>query len=155
MACSIFLYGSDGKESSWNSGDLGWSLGWEDPLEKEMATHSSTLAWKIPRTEKPGSYCPQSRKRVLATRPLGKSQPHYNLDQRKKWKKVKLLSRIRLFETPWTVARQDPLSMEFSRGEYWNGLFLLQRNFLTQEYNPHPQHWRQIFYHLSKQGSHG
>ena len=25
-----------------------WSLGWEDPLEKEMATHSSTLAWKIP-----------------------------------------------------------------------------------------------------------
>ena len=30
------------------------SLGWEDPLEKEMATHSSTLAWRIPRTEKPG-----------------------------------------------------------------------------------------------------
>ena len=25
-----------------------WSLGWEDPLEKEMATHSSILAWKIP-----------------------------------------------------------------------------------------------------------
>ena len=31
-----------------------WSLGQEDPLEKEMATHSSTLAWKIPWTEKPG-----------------------------------------------------------------------------------------------------
>ena len=30
------------------------SLGWEDPLEKEMAIHSSTLAWKIPRTEEPG-----------------------------------------------------------------------------------------------------
>ena len=29
------------------------SLGWEDPLEKEMATHSSTLAWKIPLTEEP------------------------------------------------------------------------------------------------------
>ena len=29
------------------------SLSWEDPLEKEMATHSSTLAWKIPWTEKP------------------------------------------------------------------------------------------------------
>ena len=29
------------------------SLGWEDPLEKEMATHSCTLAWKIPWTEKP------------------------------------------------------------------------------------------------------
>ena len=31
-----------------------WSLGWEDPLEKEMATHSSTLAWKIPWTKEPG-----------------------------------------------------------------------------------------------------
>ena len=31
-----------------------WSLGWEDPLEKEMATHSWTLAWKIPWTEEPG-----------------------------------------------------------------------------------------------------
>ena len=30
------------------------SLGWEDPLEKEMAIHSSTIAWKIPRTEGPG-----------------------------------------------------------------------------------------------------
>ena len=30
------------------------SLGWEDPLEKEMATHSSILAWKIPWMEKPG-----------------------------------------------------------------------------------------------------
>ena len=29
------------------------SLGWENPLEKEMATHSSTLAWKIPWTEEP------------------------------------------------------------------------------------------------------
>ena len=31
-----------------------WSLGWEDHLEKEMATHSSTLAWKIPWMEEPG-----------------------------------------------------------------------------------------------------
>ena len=30
------------------------SLGWEDPLEKEMATHSSSLTWKIPWTEEPG-----------------------------------------------------------------------------------------------------
>ena len=30
------------------------SLGWEDPLEKEMAIHSRTIAWKIPRTEEPG-----------------------------------------------------------------------------------------------------
>ena len=30
------------------------SLSWEDPLEKEMATHSSILAWRIPQTEEPG-----------------------------------------------------------------------------------------------------
>ena len=30
------------------------SLGWKEPLEKEMSTHSSTLAWKIPWTEEPG-----------------------------------------------------------------------------------------------------
>ena len=31
-------------------------------------------------------------------------------------------SHVRLFVTPWTVARQDPLSMGFSRQEYWSGL---------------------------------
>ena len=31
-----------------------WSLGQEDPLEEELATHSSILAWKIPWTEEPG-----------------------------------------------------------------------------------------------------
>ena len=30
------------------------SLGWEDPLEEEMATHSNSLAWRIPWTEEPG-----------------------------------------------------------------------------------------------------
>ena len=37
-----------------NAGDLGSILGWEDPLEKEMATHSSILAWEIPWMEEPG-----------------------------------------------------------------------------------------------------
>ena len=32
-----------------------WSLGQENPLEEEMTTHASILAWKIPRTEEPGS----------------------------------------------------------------------------------------------------
>ena len=46
-----------------NAGEVGGgggvqSLGWEDPLEKEMATHSSILAWEIPWTEEPGG--PQS-----------------------------------------------------------------------------------------------
>ena len=34
----------------------------------------------------------------------------------------KSLSHVRLFETPWTIAHQAPLSMEFSRQEYWSGL---------------------------------
>ena len=33
-----------------------------------------------------------------------------------------MLSRVRLFAAPWTAARQAPLSMEFSRQEYWSGL---------------------------------
>ena len=39
-------------------------LGWEDPLEKEMATHSSTPAWKIPWTEKPGGLQSMGSQRV-------------------------------------------------------------------------------------------
>ena len=39
-----------------------WSLGWEDPLEEEMATHPSILVWRIPWTEEPGRLSPRSRK---------------------------------------------------------------------------------------------
>ena len=41
-----------------NAGDTLWSLGWEDPLEKQMATHSSILAREIPWTEQPGELQP-------------------------------------------------------------------------------------------------
>ena len=40
------------------------SLGWEDPLEKEMATHSSILAWIIPWTEEPGGLQSTGSQRV-------------------------------------------------------------------------------------------
>ena len=40
------------------------SLGWEDLLEKEMETHSSILAWKIPRTEEPGRVQSMGSQRV-------------------------------------------------------------------------------------------
>ena len=49
-----FPRSSDGKASACNAGDSGSIPGWEDPLEKEMATHSSILAWKIPWKEEPG-----------------------------------------------------------------------------------------------------
>ena len=41
-----------------------WSLGWEDPLEEEMATHSGILAWKISWTEDPGGLQPTGSQRV-------------------------------------------------------------------------------------------
>ena len=40
------------------------SLGWEDPLEKEMVSHSSILAWKIPWTEEPGKLQSMGSQRV-------------------------------------------------------------------------------------------
>ena len=48
------LGGSEVKASACNAGDLGLIPGSEDPLRKEMETHSSILAWRIPWTEEPG-----------------------------------------------------------------------------------------------------
>ena len=45
-----------------------------------------------------------------------------SLQTRERKVKVKLLHHFRLFATPWTIAYQAPLSMEFSRQEYWSGL---------------------------------
>ena len=72
------------------------------------------------------------------------------------WQKVRVksLSRVWLFATPWTVAYNAPPSMGFSRQEYWSGLpFHLQRIFLTQGSNPGLLHCRQTLYRLSHQGS--
>ena len=72
------------------------SLGWEDPLEKEMATHSSSLAWEISWTEEPGglqSMGPQSL--TLSS--------------------VQSLSRVRLSATPWIAACHASLYIIISR----------------------------------------
>ena len=50
MFTNLNKCGSAGKGSACNVGDLVQSLGWEDPLEKEKATHSSIPAWRIPWT---------------------------------------------------------------------------------------------------------
>ena len=60
-------------------------LGWEDPLEKEKATHSSTLGWKIPWTEEPGRLQSMGLQRDTTER------LHFH---------VQSLSRARLFPTP-------------------------------------------------------
>ena len=69
-----------------------------------MAAHSSILASEIPWTEEPG------RLQSMGCTRVGQ----FNL--------VQLLSHVRLSATPWTEACQAPLSMGFSRQEYWNGL---------------------------------
>ena len=68
---------------------------------------------------------------------------------------VKSRSRVRLFATPWTVAHQVPLSMGFSRQEYWSGL-----PFPSPGESSQPRHGihvscmdRQILYQLSHKGS--
>ena len=59
-----------------NAGTWILSLGWGDPLEKEMATHSSTLAWEMPWAEEPGGLQSLGSQRVrhnLATKPISHS----------------------------------------------------------------------------------
>ena len=60
---TVFPGGSDGKESASSAGDPG-TLGQEDPLEKDMAIHSSILAWRIPWTKEPGGLQPMVSQRV-------------------------------------------------------------------------------------------
>ena len=61
-----FPGGLDGKDSVCNAGDPVRSLGWEDPLEKAMAIHSSILAWKIPRAEEPGGLQSMGSQRIFS-----------------------------------------------------------------------------------------
>ena len=62
-----------------------------------------------------------------------------------------MISRVQLFATPWTVAHQAPLSMEFIRQEYWSGLPfpILQGIFPIQGSKLHVPYCRQILYHPS------
>ena len=50
-----------------------WALGWEDPLEEGMATHSSILVWRIPWTEDPMGYSPWGHKESDTTERLSTS----------------------------------------------------------------------------------
>ena len=63
-----FPGGSDSKESTCNAEDLASILGWEDPLEEGMATHSSILSWRIPWTEEPGRLQSMGSQRVRHNR---------------------------------------------------------------------------------------
>ena len=126
-------------------------LGQEDPLEKEMATHSSTLAWKIPWMKEPGSPwgCKESHTterlhfhfhllhvnltQTSQNNSMGRGKllkllpPLHGLNQPAGCSPhmcmcVQSLSHVRLFATLWTVAHRAPLSMGSPRQEYWSGL---------------------------------
>ena len=77
-------------------------------LEKEMASHSSVLAWRIPGTAEPGGLLSMGSQRVGHD-----------------WSDLAaaaVLSHVRLFADPQTIPRQAPLSMRFPRQEYCSGL---------------------------------
>ena len=59
-----FAGSSDGKESTCQGRKPGLILGREESLEKAMATHSSILAWRIPRKEKPGELQSMGSQRI-------------------------------------------------------------------------------------------
>ena len=63
-----FPGGPDGKEFACNAGDVGLIPGWEDPLKKGMATHSSIFAWRTPWTEDSGGLQSMGLQRVRQNR---------------------------------------------------------------------------------------
>ena len=109
-------------------------LGQEDPLKKEMATHSSILAWKIPWTEDPGGLQSMGSQELDTTDRLSTCHvldtilslfqilSHLISNSSAAAAAAKLLQSCPTLATPWTIARQVPLSMGFSRQEYWSGL---------------------------------
>ena len=105
------------------------SLGQEDPLEKEMATHSSILAWRIPWMEEPGrlqSTGSQSRTRLS----------DFTFFSLLPYVYVCTFSCVWLCGTPWTVACQTPLWDLPGKNTGVGCHFLLQGIFPTQESNP-------------------
>ena len=100
------------------------SLGQEDLLEKEMATHYSILAWKIPWMEEPGRLESMGSKRV-----------RHDWVTSVQFSSVQLLSRVRLFATPWTEAHQASVSITNS----WSLLKLMSINRVSDAIQPsHP-----------------
>ena len=109
------------------------SLGWEDPLKKEIATHSRTLAWTVPWTEGPGGLQCTGSQRVRSHLATKQHLVHHVSKSRcSQWIPVLLfwgvrvcgLSRfsfVQLFVTPRTVACQASVSMGFPRQGYWSG----------------------------------
>ena len=87
-----------------------------------------------------------------------KSQNWVQFSVKREWEDfvVQSLSHVRLFATPWTVAHQAPLSMVFSRQQYWSGLPFLSPGDLPDPWMEHSSlhlpHCMRILYHLCHLG---
>ena len=88
-------------------------LGWDDPLEKGMTTHSSILAWRIPWTEEPGGLQSLGWQRVGHNRMANTQHSAAAAES---------LSRVRPCATPHRAAQQAPPSLGFSRQELCSGV---------------------------------
>ena len=91
---------SDGKEPACNGKTQTWSLGLEDPLEKEMAIHSSIPAWRIPCTEEPGCSpwgCKQSDTAEWLTHTHTHTHTHSFLWGKKSWSQKNLTLKAQVF----------------------------------------------------------
>ena len=108
------------------------SLGQEDPTEKEMATHSSILAWEIPWTEEPGRLQPMGLQRVRHGEYLQQQQQQETRKRKKNTRamhytlgatipsvgrKVSLFHRYRILKTPRTKMPWESLVVQSE--EYW------------------------------------
>ena len=122
-------------------------LGLEDPLEKEMAIHSSTLAWKIPWAE------PPDRLQATGSQRVGHdwvTSLHFCCNRLCCFSVAKLCLTV----TPCTAAHQAPLNLGIPGKDSGVGCHaLLQGIFPTQGLNPGLLQCRQILYRLSHQGS--
>ena len=129
-------------------------LGVEYPLEKGTATHASILAWKSPWTYSTWNVYTHSCIFYRFGQNVMSCLHHYSIIQSNfvcvcvcvcvrahthMRARTHMLHRVWLFETPWTVAHQAPLSIGFSRQEHWCGLPIPSpRDRLTQGTNLNP-----------------
>ena len=89
-----------------------WSLGWEDTLEKDMATHSSILAWRIPWTEEPGVTESDTTEWLHFHMKLTQTTGPTLGGQNQKEERIQPSSR-KEFNFPWSLAKGDPKHNNF------------------------------------------
>ena len=125
--------------------------GREDPLEKEMAAHSSILAWRIPWTEEPSGLQSMGSQGSGMTSRLNHHHHHPSRDDETKWK-WKSLTCVWVSDTLWSHGLYSSWN-SLGQNTGVGSLSLLQGIFPTQGWNPGLPLCRQIFYQLSNQGS--